>query len=268
VSRRVLDIFRSAWARWTPNHVRSVAWRTRVWIHTLPYRGIGRRCNVCGRQSRVFARAGVMRRPDACCVFCGSLERHRFLWRYLDGTVAGSGPSRVALHFAPEPCLVSRLGALIGPGYVTADIERSRVRVQLDISQLPFRDDSFDMLICSHVLEHVQDDRRAIRELAIVLRPTGRAIVIVPVNRDQTVEDPSVTDPAERLRLFGQVDHVRAYGPDVVSRFVEAGFSVTLVRPPDILSNQGIQDLRIPADCEPLFVLGHETAGRQATTVT
>jgi len=235
----------------------------RCWIRTLPYRGTARFCNVCGKRSGVFAPAGVMHRPDARCVFCGSLERHRFLWRFFGGhSDFLATPPGSLLHFAPEDCLATRLGGLIGQGYVTGDIERGLAMVQLDISELPFRDQSFDAFICSHVLEHVHDDRKAMRELARILKSSGRAVAIVPIKGERTVEDPSVTESAERLRLFGQEDHVRVYGADVVGRFEEAGFSVTKVRPTDIVSSDEREMLRIPSDCEPLFILQHSREER------
>ncbi|MBK7751686.1 MAG: methyltransferase domain-containing protein [Flavobacteriales bacterium] len=101
--------------------------------------------------------------------------------------------------------------------------------IDLDITALDFPDDHFDLIICSHVLEHVPEDRTAMRELCRVLRPGGTAILLVPMSdRPTTDEDPSVTDPQERFRRFGQTDHVRLYGRDYMDRLREAGFIVTV----------------------------------------
>jgi SAM-dependent methyltransferase len=231
---------RSAWLQW---------WRG------LPYRGSGRYCPLCRRPSRGFAPAGVTRRP-ARCIFCGSLERHRFLWRYLEDRTDLLSPHpsrRRVLHFAPEPCLARRLAALPTLDYVTADLEPGQARVQIDITAIPDPDASFDVILCSHVLEHVPDDRQALCELARVLKPTGWALLIVPLAAGPTVEDAAVTDPQERLRRFGQEDHVRIYGSDFPSRLEAAGFAVTAVVPGDVLTAAEMPVLGIPAGCEPIY---------------
>jgi ubiquinone/menaquinone biosynthesis C-methylase UbiE len=115
----------------------------------------------------------------------------------------------------------------------------------MDVTDIQSPDDSFDIVYCSHVLEHVDDDRRAMRELCRVLRPDGWAILMVPITTDRTVEDPSISDPQERLRLFGQKDHVRRYGPDFVDRLREAGFAVETIRPDDFLSPEEIERMAI-----------------------
>jgi ubiquinone/menaquinone biosynthesis C-methylase UbiE len=99
----------------------------------------------------------------------------------------------------------------------------------MDITQLPFGAGSFDLILCSHVLEHVPDDRQALSELRRVLRPDGLALLQHPIDDiDQTDEDPVVVDPSERLRRWGQADHVRTYGHDYLQRLVDAGFQVEL----------------------------------------
>ena len=101
--------------------------------------------------------------------------------------------------------------------------------VQMDITRIQFPDDTFDVIYCSHVLEHVPEDRQAMREFHRVLKPGGWTVLQVPVTVDVTFEDPTVTDPAERKRLFGQNDHVRRYGPDYRDRLVGAGFTVQAI---------------------------------------
>lgn len=221
------------------------------WWRGRPYRGTGRYCPLCRRESGGFAPAGVTRRP-ARCIHCGSLERHRFLWKYLEGQTDLLASGYRVLHFAPEPCLARRLAAVPGLDYVTADLEAGRAQVQVDITAIPYPDGHFDVILCSHVLEHVPDDRRALSELARVLEPAGWALLVVPLADGPTVEDPEETDPAERLRRFGQEDHVRIYGSDFPARLEAAGFAVTAVVPADVLTAAEMPVLGIPAGCEPI----------------
>ena len=132
------------------------------------------------------------------------------------------------LHVAPEISFESRLKRLLGSSYLTADLFNPRAMVKMDITDIQYDDETFDVVYCSHVLEHVPDDRKAMRELRRVLKSDGWAVLLVPITADETFEDPSVTDPAERLRLFGQEDHVRRYGPDYRQRLEESGFKVTV----------------------------------------
>jgi SAM-dependent methyltransferase len=200
---------------------------------TLAVAMLGRRieCPLCGWRFRRLRAFGRVRRADALCPRCGSLERTRLLWLYLEReTDVGVRPQSL-LHIAPEPAISRRLRRIPTLAYVTGDLERSDVDMKLDITDLPLESERFDALICSHVLEHVPDDRRAIAELHRVLRPGGIAWMMVPVEggRGSTFEDPTVTDPAERLRLFNQSDHVRVYGTDFPERLRAAGFEVSAI---------------------------------------
>jgi SAM-dependent methyltransferase len=156
------------------------------------------------------------------------MERHRVAWVWLTRSGVLDQPIRRVAHFAPEPAIEAQLRKrLTNARYVTADLAPGRADEQVDVTRIPWEDGSVDLLICSHVLEHVPDDRAAMRELCRVLSSQGHALLEVPVMGETTREDPTVTDPAERLRLFGQDDHVRAYGRDYYDRLVEAGFAVT-----------------------------------------
>jgi predicted SAM-dependent methyltransferase len=132
------------------------------------------------------------------------------------------------LHVAPEPELSRWLQEVEYIDYVSADLSSPRAMVRMDISDIQYRDNTFDVIYCSHVLEHVPDDRKAMREFWRVLKNGGWAILQVPITADVTFEDPTVTSPEERERLFGQHDHVRRYGPDYRDRLVDVGFSVTV----------------------------------------
>ena len=224
-----------------PEPVKVPLRRARQFLSAIPYRGEGRWCPLCGRSSSRFAEYGIVPRPEAMCMHCGALERHRLAWLYLERrTDLLDGRRRRMLHVAPEAALERRLRKVVGDGYLTADLS-GRAMVEMDVEDIRMPDGSFDVIFCSHVLEHVNDDRRAMREFHRVLRPDGWAILLVPITAARTVEDPSVTDPAERLRLFGQGDHVRRYGPDYVDRLREAGFTVSTTR---------VHDLATPTEVE------------------
>lgn len=192
-------------------------------------------CPICRQTSRFFS-FGIVPRPEALCASCGALERHRLVWRYFrERTDLFQRTEARMLHLAPEPCLAERLEAQLGEGYIRADLAGGGVDVRLDICALPWADGAFDMIYCSHVLEHVSDDLLAMRELCRVLEPNGWAILLVPITAQTSVEDPSVVEPLERLRLFGQRDHVRRYGMDVVGRLRRAGFDVEVRTATDFL---------------------------------
>jgi predicted SAM-dependent methyltransferase len=145
------------------------------------------------------------------------------------------------LHFAPERCFQA-LASLPNLDYLSADLEPGKAMVSMDITVMSFGDDCFDVILCSHVLEHVEDDRAAMSEMYRVLRPGGWAAIMVPSYRrqDVTFEDPSVVTPEERTRLFGQANHVRRYGRDIKNRLEEAGFVVRVENYNNELSDQVI----------------------------
>jgi SAM-dependent methyltransferase len=148
------------------------------------------------------------------------------------------GRHKKVLHVAPERCFEGRLKAALGADYLTTDLLDPHVMERMDITEIRYPDESFDVIYCSHVLEHVPDDRKAMREFRRVLKKSGWAVLLVPITTESTVEDPSITDPAERLRLFGQDDHVRRYGPDYLDRLREAGFDVRVSAVPDVASRE------------------------------
>ena len=147
------------------------------------------------------------------------------------------GKSRKMLHVAPEPCFVSRLRHCLGSNYLTADLINPLAMVKMDITNIEYPDESFDVIYCSHVLQHVQDDRKAIRELYRILKVDGWLILQEPVTTHQTIEDPSVTAPQDRLRVFGQHDRVRRYGPDYLERLRETGFTVEITKVNHLVTN-------------------------------
>jgi len=194
------------------------------------YRGEEVECPCCRSSfSRFLPHRG---REQAKCPGCGSLERHRVLWLFLECETDLFERSGTMLHIAPEYALQHRLARLPGLRYVSGDLDSPLADHALDLMDIHFATGSFDFLICNHVLEHVEDDRRALAEIRRVLAPGGWAILMCPVDRRRatTLEDPRAVTPADRHRAFGQSDHVRLYGRDYVDRLAAAGFVVRAER--------------------------------------
>lgn len=170
-------------------------------------------------------------RAGARCPGCGSMERHRILWLFLQRETDILTEPRSILHMAPEAVLTAMLDR---PNiqYVSGDLVPGHAMEVMDITALPRPDDSFDAVVCNHVLEHVPDDIGAMRELHRVLRPGGLAIMQHPIDnaRAETLEDPEVVTPEARLRVYGHEDHKRMYGRDFADRLSAAGFEVTIRR--------------------------------------
>ena len=192
-------------------------------------------CPICGMQADRFLPFGLDNRPNVQCPSCGSVERHRILWLYLaEHTDFMTRPARV-LHTAPEPCMEDRFRDIHGAGYVTIDRFNAFADVETDIKTLPFEDGQFDVILSSHVLEHIRDDRPAIRELGRVLRPGGWSVIMVPYDPDKpTYEDSSIDTPEGRLEAFGHPFHFRIYGNDMAERLAEAGLESEVLAAKDI----------------------------------
>jgi len=237
-----------------PNWVWEPMRKARNFVRWLPYYGKGRLCPVCGKSSRKFESFGTPPRADAQCIFCDALERHRFVWRYFESeTNLFDGKPKKVLHVAPENCFESRLRKRLGQNYITADLLDPHAMVKMDITDIQYPDDYFDVIYCSHVLEHVLDDRKAMREFHRTLKPDGWAILHVPITVETTFEDPSIVDPADRLRVFGQVDHVRRYGNDYIDRLRESGFTVKVSYVSDLFQDNEIEKLGLTSASEGIY---------------
>jgi glycosyltransferase involved in cell wall biosynthesis/predicted glycosyltransferase/SAM-dependent methyltransferase len=193
-----------------------------------PAAGAGVHCPCCGGDFEAFLPYGLRPRPGAQCPRCRSLERHRQLALYLrERTPLFASPLRL-LHVAPEPALERIFRAHRDLDYVNLDLCSPLADVRMDLTRLTFDAETFDVVLAVHVLEHVEDDRRAMAEIFRVIKPGGWAVLQVPVDewRARTLEDPAVITPADRERVFGQSDHVRCYGRDYRERLEGAGFVV------------------------------------------
>ncbi len=209
-------------------------------------------CPICGGLGSSWL-PGPNGRPNAACPTCKGLERHRVMWLALhEHSKLLERPGRV-LHVSPEGFLRNRLRDLPGVSYTSVDLYRDDVDVKADLCALPFDDGAFDHVVCCHVLEHIPDDRRAMAEIARVLRPDGQAIINVPLKWNRpTDEDPDAPE-AERIRRFGQADHLRYYGPDVEGRLRGSGFRrVTVACPAHNLPPALVRILKI--NDEPVFL--------------
>lgn len=212
-------------------------------LKKLRYYGNKRYCPVCDSHLRCFLPSGLAETPDRRCPICNSVERHRLIMLFLERhTDLFSGIPQKMLHIAPEPELSARFKKHRSLQYISADLNDPKAMLQLDVTDIDFADNTFDVIYCSHVLEHVPNDKQALKEFARVLKSTGWAILQVPIaDIDETFEDPSITDPQERQQLFGHWDHVRLYGRDYKNRLEEAGFSVSIISPKDFLTQKEIQ---------------------------
>ena len=195
----------------------------------LFYRGQDVICPVCGTGFRKFLPYGrINPRENALCPNCLSLERHRLMWLFLKEKTPFFNNSLHVLHIAPEACFINRFEKIHGDHYITADIESPLAKVKMDIHQIPFEQNTFDVVLCNHVLEHVNDDIKAMREIHRVLKPKGFAILQVPFFNpvpEVTFEDATITNKQEREKIFGQDDHVRKYGRDYPQRIKRAGLT-------------------------------------------
>lgn len=208
------------------------------------YRGNTFTDPIDGQSYRKFLPYGYdVQRPNVLAPGTLSLERHRLLWLYLQNETSFFTAPLKVLHMAPEQCFLKRFKKIKNLDYTTADLYAPHVDVKADICNLPFADNSFDVVFCNHVLEHIEDDKKAMQELFRVLKSGGFGIFQIPqdLNRETTYEDFSITKPEERAKHFGQYDHVRVYGCDYFDRLSAVGFEVKEVNYSQQLSPKDIE---------------------------
>lgn len=198
-----------------------------------PAAGVGpddHECPLCGYVGpfKAHKRSG---RPNASCGRCGSRERHRLVALYLESRGADAFAGLKVLHFSPEYFLAPFFAR--AALYVTADLSSPEADLRTDITEIAVADGAFDVVMCNHVLEHIEDDGAAIGEFHRILAPGGTALITVPLDGGlaRTYEDSAITAPRDRSRHFSQFDHVRLYGRDIVDRLARPGFDVTIFKP-------------------------------------
>lgn len=203
------------------------------------YQGTEVKCSICQKEYKEFAPfapMGKAQRNNAFCPNCGSIERQRLIWKYLEEKTNFFNTSKKRLlHFAPEEVFYHRFSHLNELDYRPVDLfpelynYKDGVEVaKADITKIPHEDNSIDVIMCNHVLEHIPDDNLAMQELFRVLKSGGWGIFQVPIdeNLERTYEDPSIIRPSDRVKHFGQYDHVRQYGKDYKERLEAVGFEV------------------------------------------
>ena len=170
-------------------------------------------------------------RKNALCPGTLSLERHRLLWLYLDKETDFLNSNLKVLHVAPEQVFYKKFKKLKNWEYFTFDLNSPIADIKGDLTSTNFKDESFDLIICNHVLEHIEDDKSALNEIYRILKYNGISILQVPMNvkRKNTFEDSSIKSKNQREKYFGQYDHVREYGLDFKDRVEEAGFEVEMI---------------------------------------
>ncbi len=201
-----------------------------------------------GRSFRKFLPYGYEKpRENVLSPSTLSLERHRLLWLYLQNETGFFKSALRVLHFAPEQAFYKRFRNLKHLDYTTTDLLSPLADVKADICNLPFDQDSFDVILCNHVLEHIPDDTTAMRELYRVMKPGGWGIFQIPqdLSRIETFEDDSITDKKERAKIFGQYDHVRIYGRDYFDKLRSAGFEVREIDYTSQLADEEVNRYRL-----------------------
>lgn len=198
------------------------------WFAPLLYGGNKVECTVCNKHFRKFLSYGATERSNVLCPNCLSLERHRLMYLYLKDHSDFFKEKHKVLHIAPEQCFLKRFKGMKNLDYTTADIESPIADVKMDLHNAPFPDNTFDIIFCNHVLEHVEDDLQCMKELYRIMKPGGFGIFQVPIDytRETTYEDKTITSPEEREKHFWQKDHVRLFGQDYDKKLERVGFKV------------------------------------------
>jgi hypothetical protein len=215
--------------RWTQVRRLAAAWlrdRRQFRRGQLP-----RTCPICGYHG-LFISVGHPGRWDARCLNCGSRERHRLVHLWITEGGGDKLAGKRILHFAPEKAIQHRMRG--NPLYETADLIQKGVTHRVDITHTELPNETYDVVMANHVLEHIPDDRAAMRELFRLLKPGGIALLTVPINatRAATYENAAITAEPDRWAHFSAHDHVRYYGLDFTDRLTETGFTVDTFRLP------------------------------------
>jgi len=217
-------------SRFIPRHYQQIVAAFMLRSIAVFYKGNKIEDPISGKKYRKILPYGRLQsRANALAPHSLSLERHRLIWLYLKEKTDFFTNQKRVLHIAPEYCFIKPFKGLKNLDYITADLISPWADVRFDVQAIPFPDSNFDVVICNHVLEHVDDDRKAMSELLRVLKPDGFGIFQVPLDYsiDVTLEDKSINTPELREKHYKQRDHLRLYGKDYAKRLREVGFDVT-----------------------------------------
>ena len=215
---------------------------TQLLMRKVIYIGYRFYCPICKSRLRKFKpllTKDYSRLGAKCCPVCNSMERHRWIWIFLNQkTDLFDGKHKKMLHIAPEKHFTVLFSKIPNLDYLSGDLEPGRGMERIDITDIGFPDKSFDVIFCCHVLEHVPDDLQAMREFYRVLTDDGWALLVVPITGEKTFEDFAVKDSEQRRLVFNHPGHVRICGPDYKDRMISVGFSVTTAAPFDLLNQE------------------------------
>ncbi len=223
------------------------------------YKGNAVECPVCEKSFSKFLPYGsnVAYRDNVLCPYDLTLERHRVMWLYLKNKSPFFTADRLkVIHIAPEQCFYPIFKKQKNLDYTTGDLLSPIADLHFDLHDIPLEDNQYDVIFCNHVMEHVKDDLRCMKELYRIMKPGGWGIMQVPIDssRTETYEDWSITDPKEREKHFWQYDHVRLYGLNYPKRLEEAGFRVEIVDFSKELPTETFERYRIPKE-ELLYIV-------------
>ena len=205
------------------------------------YKGNRVICPICDSRFSTFFPYGRVTRENALCTNCLSLERHRFLYLFLRDVKKIFNKKIKILHIAPEICFIEKFKKNKNFRYLTADLESPLADIKMDIHKIPFEKNYFDVILCNHVLEHVDNDILALKEIKKVLKKNGFGIVTVPFYKpipNTTFEDINIISQKDREKYYGQSDHLRRYGNDIKKRFETSGLYVEMIKAENIINRK------------------------------
>lgn len=202
-------------------------------------------CMICGGNIEEFEPAGMKQelfkkhhiigggyRSGCICPQCGCNDRERWIYYVLSRHTDIPEMEGRILHFAPEKSISKFMRTNGKIDYYTGDLAYSRAMHVTDITDIQYKDETFDYVICNHVMEHIPDEAKAVSEIKRVMKKNGKWIFSFPVCTDMdTFENPRITSPEDRLKYYGQEDHVRLYGRDFKERFEGYGLKLRVFRP-------------------------------------